>query len=189
MSTVTVTELVHGATAQASDINTTNTSWNSATAAGQIGAENFREEGIDARVIAHNSVYTTGRGTNNFLHTSTGITGVAAPSAMTFGASTYIGPIVVGAGDWAIVGYSIWGTDDIGASPTAILQASPDHVVWTDIASTTRVKYVAADAHPNGTFAAKVGYQLVGTWYFRVLVNGTNASFTHGSLYAYTLDQ
>lgn len=189
MSTVTVTELAAGSTAKAADINDTNASWNAATAAGQVGAENFREEGIDARVIAQNTVYTTGRGTNSFLETSIGVSGVAAPTAMSFGGFTYIGPIVIGAGDWAIVGYSLWGTDDIAASPTTMLQVSTDHVAWTDISSTTRTKFCAAAVHPNGTFAAKVGYQFPGTYYFRVLVDGTNADYPYGTLYAYTLDQ
>lgn len=52
MSTVTVTDLPAGTAVVAADVNATLSSWNAATAAGQIGATNIRVEGIDRRTMA-----------------------------------------------------------------------------------------------------------------------------------------
>lgn len=52
MSTVTVTPLVAGDTARSADVNATLTSWNTGTAAGQIGADNVRVEGVDRRTMS-----------------------------------------------------------------------------------------------------------------------------------------
>lgn len=52
MSTITVTPLVAGDTARSADVNATLTSWNAGSAAGQIGAENVRVEGIDRRTMS-----------------------------------------------------------------------------------------------------------------------------------------
>ena len=54
MSTVTVTDLDPGVDAASADVNATMTSWNSATAAGQIAADNVRMEGI-ARLTFSNA--------------------------------------------------------------------------------------------------------------------------------------
>lgn len=59
MSRVVQTELVEGAVATAADFNATLSSWNAATAAGQINGGNFREEGLDRSSFAAGSVTTT----------------------------------------------------------------------------------------------------------------------------------
>lgn len=52
MSTVTVTDLVAGTPATSTAVNATLTSFNSATAAGQLGATNVRVEGVDRWVMS-----------------------------------------------------------------------------------------------------------------------------------------
>ena len=51
MSTVTVTDLPAGTAVVAADVNATLSSWNAATAAGQIGTTNVAVEGIDRRTM------------------------------------------------------------------------------------------------------------------------------------------
>ncbi len=65
-STVTITPLVPGALATSAAVNLTLSSWNSATAAGQIGASNVRLEGIDRRTLSGpgHVVFTEETGTN-----------------------------------------------------------------------------------------------------------------------------
>jgi hypothetical protein len=193
MSRVEPTELLYGSTAKAADINDTNTSWNSATAAGTIAAVNFREEGMDRRVFAQHVVYSSNRGTNNFKETATAFNVGAASAAMDFGATDYIGPITHSGSSTenVIVGYSLWGEGAIGSTLTAILQVSADAVVWVSVAETSRTKRTRAAARPTGTFAAKTVYVGVGPLYFRILVTGTDAtaSFQYAVLYAYVLLQ
>lgn len=198
MSVIAPSELVYGSTAQASDINTTNTSWNAGTAAGTIGAVNFREEGIDRRVIIDHAVYTTDRGTNSFLSTST-IT--AAPGGvavvMDFGATDYIGP-VVGLGtatQRVIVAYSVWATGSIGSTLTTVLQEAPDVAgapgVFANIATTTRRKATRAVSLVTGTFAHKIMLSIDTTRYYRLMVVGSGAvaNFQYATLYAYVLNE
>lgn len=198
MSTVTVTELEYGATASAATINATNTSWNSATAAGQIGARNFREEGIDRRVIAQNAVYTTNRGTNSFLSTgsltTSGAGGVTA--TFDFGATDYIGPIVdSGASNLKIiVAYSVWGTGTAGSGLSAFLEEATDPAgPWTTILRSVRSKTTRGTANVNGSFAFKmvVTGSASQNLYYRLRVVGSDAlaDFSYGTLYAYTLAQ
>ena len=52
MSRVTITDLVPGTEATSTDVNATINSWNTAAAAGAIGANNFRQEGIDRRSLS-----------------------------------------------------------------------------------------------------------------------------------------
>lgn len=52
MSTVTVTDLQPGDSTTSTNVNATISSWNSATAAGQIAAPNVRIEGIDRRTLS-----------------------------------------------------------------------------------------------------------------------------------------
>lgn len=59
MSRVTQTELFEGDVATAANFNATLSSWNAATAAGQINGENFREEGLDRRSFLRGAVSTT----------------------------------------------------------------------------------------------------------------------------------
>lgn len=198
MSTVTITELEYGATASAATINTTNTSWNSATAAGQIGARNFREEGIDRRVIAQNAVYSTNRGTNSFLSTgsltTSGAGGVTA--TFDFGATDYIGPIVDSGSSnlKIIVGYSVWGTGTAGQTLTTSLETATDPAgPWASLADTVRSKSTRSTARANGSMAAKIvieGSASQNLYYrLRVVGSGALADFSYGTLYAYTLLQ
>ena len=66
MSRVVQRELFEGAVATAANFNSTLDSWNDATAAGEIGADNFREEGLDVRSFAPGSVKKTFAGTDYF---------------------------------------------------------------------------------------------------------------------------
>ena len=72
MSTVTVTDLPPGTAAIAGDVNATMTSWVNGTAAGQIGAINVRQEGIDRRSLsgANHVVFTEETGTNTIVEST-----------------------------------------------------------------------------------------------------------------------
>lgn len=80
MSTVTVTPLVEGVVAASADVNATLTSFNDATAAGQLGATNVRQEGIDRRTMsaAGHVVQTQDYGNNTTV--ATAFAGPTAPS-------------------------------------------------------------------------------------------------------------
>lgn len=198
MSRVEPTELLYGSTAQASDINATNTSWNNATAAGTIAAVNFREEGLDRRVFAQHVVYGSERGTNSFLSTSTLTTSGAGGVTATFDfgtATDSIGPITStgSSTEQIVVGYSLWATCSSNAAATTILQVSTDNAAWNDIAETSRTKTTRAGVtRATGTFAAKTVWTGTnGTLYFRIRVVGAGAiaDFSFGTLYAYMLLQ
>ena len=67
MSRVVQTELFEGAVADAATFNTTLTSWNAATAAGQISSDNVTEEGLDLRNFAVGSIKKIFAGTDRFV--------------------------------------------------------------------------------------------------------------------------
>lgn len=196
MSTVTPTELVVGNTTGASDINNTNVSWNAATVAGAIAAANFREDGIDRRVIAQHAVYSTARGaTNNFLSTGTLTTSGAGGVTATFdfGALDYIGPVTdLGSStEKIIIGYSVYGTGTPSTTLTTHLEVSTDAVAWVLVAETSRTKATRTVPQPNGSFSAKTVWVggTPGSLYFRIRVVGSGAfaDFSNGTLYAYVL--
>ena len=66
MSRVVQKELFEGDVATAANFNSTLDSWNDATAAGEIGADNFREEGLDVRAFAPGAVKKTFTGTDYY---------------------------------------------------------------------------------------------------------------------------
>jgi hypothetical protein len=67
MSRVVQKELFEGDVATAANFNSTLSSWNSAAGAGDIGADNFREEGLDVRSFAVGSVKKTFAATDRFI--------------------------------------------------------------------------------------------------------------------------
>lgn len=66
MSRVVQTELFEGDVADAATFNATLTSWNGATAAGQISSDNVTEEGLDLRNFAIGSIKKTFGATDRF---------------------------------------------------------------------------------------------------------------------------
>jgi len=66
MSRVVQTELFEGAVADAASFNATLTSWNAATAAGQISSDNVTEEGLDLRVFSLGAIKKTFAATDRF---------------------------------------------------------------------------------------------------------------------------
>lgn len=81
MSRVVQKELFEGDVATAANFNSTLDSWNDATAAGEIGADNFREEGLDVRSFATGAVKKTFTGTDYYSSGSTG--GLGSPGFTT----------------------------------------------------------------------------------------------------------
>lgn len=57
MSRVAITDLVPGTEATTTDVNATLTSWNTAVGAAALGANNFRQEGIDRKSLDDNVVF------------------------------------------------------------------------------------------------------------------------------------
>lgn len=55
MSRVVITDLVPGEAATSTDVNATITSWNNAAGAGDLGAANVRQEGIDRRTLSYSA--------------------------------------------------------------------------------------------------------------------------------------
>lgn len=100
MSTLTITDLPAGTAATSANVNATMTSWNTATAAGQIGAANVRPEGIDRRTMSATAhvVATTEIGTNDVNQISTvgaftHSTGVYAVVPIGQAAAPYLGTL------------------------------------------------------------------------------------------------
>ncbi len=82
MSTVTITNLPPGTAATSTAVNASLTSWNSGTAAGQIGAANIRMEGVDRRTMsAANHVVETTEVANNTIIVSTAASGAVRSTA------------------------------------------------------------------------------------------------------------
>lgn len=152
MSTVTVTPLLTGASATSADVNATATSWNSATAAGQIGSSNVRMEGIDRRsmnaagnvVVADTEAAEYTQTTNSLAVTSAafvviplsgGLSNMQTPAA--------IGPYGVSA-RWIIYASTYFFTQPIALTVllpyvAVRLELSDDGGgTWTAIAGSTR---------------------------------------------------
>lgn len=83
MSTVTVTDLPPGTAAGSADVNATLTSWNSATAAGQVGAANVALEGVDRRTMSADAhVVSTAESGSDTIVVSTGPSAAAASTGV-----------------------------------------------------------------------------------------------------------
>jgi len=80
MSTVTVTPLVEGSVATTTDVNATLTSFNTATAAGQLGATNVRVEGVDRRTMSATNHLVQTKDYGNNTTVATAFAGPTTPS-------------------------------------------------------------------------------------------------------------
>lgn len=152
MSTVTITDLTPGLGAASADLNATSTSWVNATAAGQIGANNVRMEGIDRRSLsgAAHVVATAEMVDNTIVQSSTPTAGVAsvAYAQLTLGGATDIktpartiataSQVIV----HASVSFEGAARSIVGATPELylILQSSTNGGgAWSSLAGTTQV--------------------------------------------------
>ena len=82
MSRVDQTELIEGDVADAATFNATLTSWNAATAAGQVSKDNITEEGLDLRVFAVGAIKRSYASTDRFTGGSLGTNGFTTTSAV-----------------------------------------------------------------------------------------------------------
>ena len=80
MSRVVQRELFEGDVATAANFNATLSSWNSAAGAGDIGADNIREEGLDARTFDIGSVKKVFAATDRFVGGQIGTNGFTTNS-------------------------------------------------------------------------------------------------------------
>lgn len=140
MSRVTITDLVPGTEATSANVNATLTSWNTAAAAGAIGENNFREEGIDRRSLsaaAQAIQYPPAAFGNCFAEgdTSSGPLSAAAYDVINVGTDLKIGPMTdvsTTANEKVMVRVSVWFAADCDLLLECIIQSSADAVTWTD---------------------------------------------------------
>ena len=82
MSRVTQTELFEGDVADAASFNATLTSWNAATAAGQVSKDNVTEEGLDLRTFAIGAIKRPFQATDRVSIGSLATTGFTTASGV-----------------------------------------------------------------------------------------------------------
>lgn len=82
MSRVAQTELIEGDVADAASFNDTLTSWNAATAAGQVSKDNVTEEGLDLRVFNVGAIKRPYQSTDRFTGGTLGTNGFTTVSAV-----------------------------------------------------------------------------------------------------------
>ena len=152
MSTVTVTDLIPGNAALSADVNATITSWNSATAAGQINALNMAMEGSDRRTFSASEhvIFTNEVGTNapNQSAVSSGAVHNTSGSyiVVTCGGAMQTNDVTVDSGHRVIVHATVFVVCSRAATGTAnyqgvqlVIQRSTDAgVSWSDVTGTTR---------------------------------------------------
>lgn len=147
MSRVVQTELFDGDTASAADFNATLTSWNAATAAGQIGANNFREEGLDRGVFAVNSVKSSGSVAGFRRFTDNNIF-VAPPGFTTLAPGSVIGPFQEDELYNVLVHYSVMVRTDSGLVGVRLARSANAGGPWAAVANTYRVVSTRSVATP-----------------------------------------
>lgn len=82
MSRVDQTELIEGDVADAASFNATLTSWNAATAAGQVSKDNVTEEGLDLRTFAIGAIKRPFQATDRFTGGTLGTSGFTTTSGV-----------------------------------------------------------------------------------------------------------
>lgn len=171
MSRVVQTELFEGAVATAANFNNTLDSWNDATAAGEIGADNFREEGLDVRSFAVGAVKKTFASTDRFIGGALGGGSFSTTSAVfvpvVMAATTaQIGPFDLSQTNRRLVVHASLFARMVtpGAVVEVELAQSPDNITYTSISWTLRAlrarvgntPLVQADIEQSFTIATRI---------------------------------
>ena len=171
MSRVVQKELFEGDVATAANVNSTLTSWNSATGAGDIGADNFREEGLDVRSFAVGSVKKTFAATDRFIGGSLGGGSFSTTSAVfvnvVMAATTaQIGPFDLSQPNRRLVVHaSLFGRMVTAGEVLEVeLAQSSDNITYTSISWTLRAlrarvgntPLVQADIEQSFTIATRI---------------------------------
>jgi len=140
MSRVTVTELPPGDPATSTSINDTITSWNTALAAGAIGTNNVRLEGLDRRTFGASThailgFYSQATAGNTGMVTAAAYTALATSADFT---PTAGGDIIVRGSTFCV------GQDDYATTQTVVtvaLQRSTDGgATWATLPNTVCVR-------------------------------------------------
>lgn len=204
MSRVVITDLVPGTEATSADVNATITSWNNAAGAGDLGANNVRQEGIDRRTLSYagQAIQSVAGGAYaDVLYTSSGSSGAvtnAGPYAV-----ISLGGVAMQAGDNAaytnsshqkVVRASVtFRAANLCLVDCTLQSASTNAGPWTSHTNTRQrfliVAGVTAAAGCVGTYttsyeiSAGSGYQ-----WWRVAYTATpgNVTFQYGTLYIET---
>jgi hypothetical protein len=145
MSRVVQRELFEGDVATAANFNSTLSSWNSAAGAGDIGADNFREEGLDVRSFAVGSVKKPFAATDRFIGGALGGGSFSTTSAVfvnvVMAATTaQIGPFDLSQTNRRLVVHaSLFGRMVTAGEVLEVeLAQSSDNITYTSIAWTLR---------------------------------------------------
>jgi hypothetical protein len=153
MSTIVVTDILPGTTADIADVNTTIASVNAATAAGSIGGDNVAVEGLDRRTMssAGHVVYTQAAGTNTVNQTGTA-------SAFVHSTGVYV-IVPIGAG--GVYGGELTTIDMTPSLTTRMLLTATlaFHSLW-GLAGTARVRLTMAlqiSTNSGGAWTTIVG--------------------------------
>lgn len=173
MSRVVQKELFEGDIATAANFNSTLDSWNDATASGEIGADNFREEGLDVRSFAVGSVKKAFASTDYFNGGALGggsfstTSAVFVPVAVGSPAATaQIGPFDLSQTNRRlVVRASLFGRMVTAGEVLEVeLAQSADNITYTSIAWTLRAlrarvgntPLVQADIEQSFTIATRI---------------------------------
>ncbi len=187
MSTITITPLVIGETADSADVNATLSSFNAATAAAQLGSNNVRFEGIDRRT----------------MDADTHVVGSAAYGNNTSVAITTTGPIANATALYVVVPGLITASLTIPTTAKCLLHASvgldnPDQaagpmvlvdcilqrsddvgVSWADLAGTRR-RIQMRDTIPAALSVNQPGIKASISWTVRITPTGAAALYRVG---------
>lgn len=208
MSRVVITDILPGTEATSDSVNTTITSWNNAGAAGAIGENNFREEGIDRRSLsaaaqaiqappaAFGNCYASGA-------SSSGLVSAAAYDVINVGTDLKIGPMTdlsTSGTEKVMVRASVWFRADYDLLLECIIQSSQDAITWVDYDESYQSFMIdgsGAPAPPTaycvGCYTSFVQTQPAGSRvYWRAAYQvtpggggspGTNVVFQYGTIY------
>lgn len=193
MSRATMVELVEGEVATSTDVNGTLNSWNTSTSAGSLNGANVREEGLDRGALAQHVANTQRQSSTPQLTSAAAFAPGAFPAALDFGGATIIGPITVSTGDRLLICYTTWAFDANNSNVQTTLQWSNDNFAASinnllDSRRRKRMRAGGLNPRATGTFACKYLWTTTGTYYFRVLVDGSAvATFRYSSFWVESL--
>lgn len=201
MSRVVITDLVPGTEATSTDVNATISSWNTAGAAGAIGANNVRDEGIDRRSLSYaaQAIQAPPAAYNNCITKDDGSSGLVtsvAYAVINVGTDLRIGPMTYSAGthdEHVVVRGSVWFTAQMDTLLECILQSSQDAVTWIDISETYQAfkapNYIAANywncVGVYTTVYATLPSQIANRLYWRLAFRTTTnaVTFKNGTIF------
>lgn len=204
MSRVVITDLVPGTEATSTGVNETIDSWNAAAGAGDIGANNVRQEGIDRRTLsdAAQAIQAPPASFGNCIasgSTETSNAIAAAWALVNVGSNLSIGPMTdlsSSSSEMVTIRASLWFSGpamDAGVSPALyefIIQSSTDAVTWVDYDASYQAFKITAFAtgvrpRCTGTYTSLVSTTPAGSRvYWRVAYRAPEAVLLgYGTLY------